>query len=79
MGFKVRIRREKDVYSVVIDNGSSFTVDEVKLDGTSLDDIEGIFAFEQLKECLLEVKEIYLSEKSHEKKTILYLYREEIS
>jgi hypothetical protein len=79
MGFKVRILREKDVYSVVIDNGSSFTVDEVKLDGTSLDDIEGIFALEQLKECLLEVKEIYLSEKSNEKKTILYLYREEIS
>ncbi|AGT36176.1 MULTISPECIES: hypothetical protein [Thermofilum] len=79
MGFKVRIRREKDVYSVVIDNGSSFTVDEVKLDGTSLDDIESIFDLEQLKECLLEVKEIYLSEKSHKKKTILFLYREEIS
>jgi len=62
-----------------IDNGSSFTVDEVKLDGTSLDDIERIFDLEQLKECLLKVKEIYLSEKSHEKKTILYLYREEIS
>ena len=79
MGFKVRIRREKDVYSVVIDNGSSFTVDEVKLDGTSLDDIERIFDLEQLKEFLLEVKEIYLSEKSHKKKKILYLYREEIS
>jgi hypothetical protein len=47
----------------------------VKLDGTSLDDIERIFDLEQLKECLLEVKEIYFSAKSRKQKTILYLYR----